>query len=105
MESANLIKTSSSTSPKTTVYRAISTTFLDVKYWPLQEPLDRPHDILTTVWGGTLRPHGLHRNHQAVFRSRRWRVVAYGQRRRIRTQQCNGLQRHAVPGCALHRTA
>ncbi|KAH7962593.1 hypothetical protein HPB52_017096 [Rhipicephalus sanguineus] len=30
--------------------------FLDVKYWPLEEPLHRPHDILTTVWGGTCDP-------------------------------------------------
>ncbi|XP_050042701.2 ornithine decarboxylase-like [Dermacentor andersoni] len=27
--------------------------FMDVKTWPLQEPLDRPHDAPTTVWGGT----------------------------------------------------
>ncbi|KAL1436943.1 hypothetical protein MTO96_048965 [Rhipicephalus appendiculatus] len=30
--------------------------FLDVKYWPLEEPLHRPYDILTTVWGGTCDP-------------------------------------------------
>ncbi|XP_075535326.1 ornithine decarboxylase-like [Dermacentor variabilis] len=30
--------------------------FLDVGYWPLQEPLERPHDQMTTIWGGTCDP-------------------------------------------------
>ncbi|XP_075535327.1 ornithine decarboxylase-like [Dermacentor variabilis] len=30
--------------------------FLDVRYWPLQEPLERARDQLTTVWGGTCDP-------------------------------------------------
>ncbi|XP_054932706.1 uncharacterized protein [Dermacentor andersoni] len=30
--------------------------FLDMGYWPLQEPLERPHDQMTTIWGGTCNP-------------------------------------------------
>ncbi|XP_075537612.1 ornithine decarboxylase-like isoform X1 [Dermacentor variabilis] len=30
--------------------------FLDVGYWPLQEPLERPHDQMSTIWGGTCNP-------------------------------------------------
>ncbi|XP_077514038.1 ornithine decarboxylase-like isoform X1 [Amblyomma americanum] len=30
--------------------------YLDVSIWPLQEPLERPNDVLTTVWGGTCNP-------------------------------------------------
>ncbi|XP_075747316.1 ornithine decarboxylase-like isoform X2 [Rhipicephalus microplus] len=30
--------------------------YLDVKIWPLQEPLERPCGVPTTVWGGTCNP-------------------------------------------------
>ncbi|KAH6920104.1 hypothetical protein HPB50_028908 [Hyalomma asiaticum] len=30
--------------------------YLDVRIWPLQEPLERPRDVPTTVWGGTCNP-------------------------------------------------
>ncbi|KAL3219922.1 hypothetical protein MRX96_005674 [Rhipicephalus microplus] len=30
--------------------------YLDVKIWPLQEPLERPRGVPTTVWGGTCNP-------------------------------------------------
>ncbi|XP_037509439.1 ornithine decarboxylase [Rhipicephalus sanguineus] len=30
--------------------------YLDVKIWPLKEPLERQRDVPTTVWGGTCNP-------------------------------------------------
>lgn len=29
---------------------------LDMQFWPLEEPLERPRDVLTTLWGGTCNP-------------------------------------------------
>ncbi|XP_037562819.1 ornithine decarboxylase-like [Dermacentor silvarum] len=41
--------------------------FLDVGYRPLQEPLERPHDKLTTVWGGTCDPVDCMENAKPLF--------------------------------------
>lgn len=30
--------------------------YADVRIWPLEEPLERPQDVLTTLWGGTCNP-------------------------------------------------
>ncbi|XP_077555421.1 ornithine decarboxylase-like isoform X2 [Haemaphysalis longicornis] len=30
--------------------------YSDVRIWPLEEPLERPRDVLTTLWGGTCNP-------------------------------------------------
>ncbi|XP_077553595.1 ornithine decarboxylase-like [Haemaphysalis longicornis] len=29
---------------------------LDIQVWPLEEPLERPRDVLTSLWGGTCNP-------------------------------------------------
>ncbi|KAH9370405.1 hypothetical protein HPB48_020398 [Haemaphysalis longicornis] len=30
--------------------------YVDVKTWPLEEPMERPRDVLTTIWGATCNP-------------------------------------------------
>ncbi|XP_072142242.1 ornithine decarboxylase-like [Dermacentor andersoni] len=41
--------------------------FLDVRYWPLEEPLERAHNQLTTVWGGTCDPMDCLDNAKPLF--------------------------------------
>ncbi|XP_077513026.1 ornithine decarboxylase-like [Amblyomma americanum] len=40
---------------------------LDTRIWPLQEPLERPHDVLTTLWGGTCNPVDLIEDRKPFF--------------------------------------